>query len=75
MQSESLFNALADPAAIVDWKGKFLEINDRVLELTGFKREKLVDSNFLRTKFLSSRNKAKAQVFGETVDWNSDAAL
>ncbi len=55
---QTLFNTMPDPVVIVDGKGKFLAVNDRVEETTGFKREELFGKNFLRTKIVTSKSKA-----------------
>jgi PAS domain S-box-containing protein len=55
---EMLFNLMADPVAIVDGRGKILEITQKAEEITGFKREELVGKNFLRTKIATTKTKA-----------------
>ncbi len=55
---QRLFNSMADPVVIVDSKGKFLEINDKVEETTGFKREELIGKNFLSTKIVTAKSKS-----------------
>ncbi|UCE28631.1 MAG: PAS domain-containing sensor histidine kinase [Candidatus Bathyarchaeota archaeon] len=55
---QALFNALVDPVVIVDGKGRFLEVTDRVEEITGFKKEELLGKNFLRTKIVTAKSKA-----------------
>jgi PAS domain S-box-containing protein len=55
---QTLFNLMVDPVVIVDGKGRFLEITDRVEEITGFKREELVGKNFLRTQIVTAKSKA-----------------
>ena len=55
---KTLFNTIIDPVAIVDHKGKILEITDKVVEITGFERDELVGKNFLLTKFASKKTKA-----------------
>jgi PAS domain S-box-containing protein len=52
-----LFNLMPDPVIIVDGKGKFLAVNDRVEEKTGFKREELLGKNFLNTKIVTAKSK------------------
>ncbi len=54
----ALFNLMADPVAIVDRKGKILEVTKKAEEITGFKREELVGKNFLRTKIATAKSKA-----------------
>jgi len=54
---QTLFNTMIDPVIIVDTKGKFLEITDRVEKITGFKKEELLGKNFLRTKIVTGRSK------------------
>jgi len=55
---QTLFNLMVDPVAIVDGKGKILEVTQRAEEVTGFKREELVGKNFLKTEILSAKSKA-----------------
>jgi len=55
---QTLFNKIIDPVAIVDYKGKILEITDKVTEITGFTRDDLVGKNFLLTKFASKKTKS-----------------
>lgn len=55
---QTLFNLMVDPVAIVDGKGKILEVTQRAEEVTGFKREELLGKNFLKTKILSAKSKA-----------------
>ncbi len=54
---QTLFNLMVDPVAIVDEKGKILEVTDKALEITGFQREELVGRNFLRTKIATRKSK------------------
>ncbi|UCC40736.1 MAG: PAS domain S-box protein, partial [Candidatus Aminicenantes bacterium] len=54
---QTLFNTMIDPVVIVDPKGTFLEITDKVEEITGFKREELLGKNFLRTKIATGKSK------------------
>jgi len=55
---QTLFNLMVDPVAIVDGKGKILEVTQRAEEVTGFKREELLGKNFLKTEILSAKSKA-----------------
>lgn len=55
-----LFTLMPDPAAIVDAKGKILAVNDRVEEVTLFKREELVGKNFLELEIMTAKSKAIA---------------
>lgn len=55
---KSLVNLIADPVVIVDHKGHFLEINDRIAEMTGFSREDLLGKNFLKTDIVTKKSKA-----------------
>ncbi len=55
---QTLFNTIIDPVAIVDSKGKILELTDKVVEMTGFERKELIGNNFLLTKFASKKTKA-----------------
>ena len=54
---QTLFNLMVDPVVIVDSKGKFLEITERVEEITGYKKEELLGKNFLRTNIVTARSK------------------
>jgi len=54
---ENLFNTMADPVVIVDGKGKFLDITEKVEQITGFKREELLGKNFLKTDIVSAKSK------------------
>jgi PAS domain S-box-containing protein len=52
-----LFNLMPDPVVIVDGKGRFLAVNNRVEEETGFKREELLGKNFLKTTIVTEKSK------------------
>jgi PAS domain S-box-containing protein len=52
-----LLNLLPDPVVIVDRRGTFLVINDRVEEITGVPKWQLLGSNFLTTKLVTRRSK------------------
>ena len=54
---QGMFNMMVDPVVIVDSKGKFLEITDKVEEITGYKKEELLGKNFLRTKIVTAKSK------------------
>jgi len=55
---KSLVNLIADPLVIVDHKGNFLEINDKIVELTGFSKEELLGKNLLKTDIVTAKSKA-----------------
>lgn len=55
---QTLFSLMVDPVAIVDEKGKILEVTPKVEEITGFKKEEVVGKNFLRTKIATRKTKA-----------------
>ncbi len=55
---KTLFNDMADPVMILDKKGKFIELTDRVKEYTGFEKNEILGQNFLRTKLLTPKSKA-----------------
>lgn len=55
---QTLFDLMVDPVAIVDRKGKILEVTKSVEDISGFKREELVGKNFLRTKIATTKSKA-----------------
>jgi len=57
---KSLVNVIADPVVIVDHKGHILEINDKVVEVTGFSKEELLGKNFLQIDMLTMKSKAIA---------------
>jgi two-component system NtrC family sensor kinase len=57
---KSLVNLIADPVVIVDHKGHILEINDKVVEVTGFSKEELLGKNFLQIDMLTMKSKAIA---------------
>ena len=61
-QSEShfknLFHVMVDPVIIVDKKGTFLEITDRMEEIIGYKREDFIGKSFLNTKLATAKSKA-----------------
>lgn len=54
---KTLFNNLVDPVVIVDSKGNFLEVTDRVEELTGFKKQDLIGKNFLKINIVTKKSK------------------
>jgi PAS domain S-box-containing protein len=54
---KTLFNTIIDPVAIVDKKGKILEITDKVVEITGYARDEFIGKNFMFTKFASKKTK------------------
>jgi two-component system NtrC family sensor kinase len=55
---KSLVNVIANPVVIVDHTGNILEINDKVVEITGFSKEELVGKNFLKTDIVTAKSKA-----------------
>jgi PAS domain S-box-containing protein len=55
---QTLMNLIVDPVVIVDKKGKFLEVSDRVEEMIGYKKEDLLGNNFMKTKFITAKSKA-----------------
>jgi two-component system, NtrC family, sensor kinase len=55
---KSLVNAIADPVAIVNNKGEFLEINDKIIEMTGFSKDDLIGKNFMKTDIVTAKSKA-----------------
>jgi PAS domain S-box-containing protein len=55
---KSLVNVIADPVVIVDHKGNILEINDKVVEVTGFGKEELLRKNFMKTDIVPTKSKA-----------------
>jgi PAS domain S-box-containing protein len=55
---QTLFNTIIDPLVIVDRKGIFLEVTEKVSEITGFSRDELIGKSFLTSKIVSRRTKA-----------------
>jgi len=55
---KTLFNFMADPVVIIDRKGKFLEVTNRLQQITGFKKEELLGKNFLKTNIVTAKSKA-----------------
>lgn len=55
---QTLFNEMADPVMILDKKGKFLELTEKVKDYTGYEREEIIGKNFLNTKLLTPKSKA-----------------
>jgi len=55
---QMLFDLMADPVAVVDGRGKILEVTQKVEEITGFKREELVGKNLLKVKMFGAKTKA-----------------
>jgi two-component system sporulation sensor kinase A len=53
----TLLNFIADPAVIVDEKGKFLIVNDAFMDLTGLSKKELLGASFLDTKILTADSK------------------
>jgi PAS domain S-box-containing protein len=63
MESEecfhTLFNDMVDGVTIVDGKGKILEVTNKVLDITGFKREELIGKNFFSVPIFNAKTKLK----------------
>jgi PAS domain S-box-containing protein len=55
---QMLFDLMADPVAVVDGRGKILEVTRKVEEITGFKKEELVGKNLLKVKMFGAKTKA-----------------
>jgi len=55
---ETIFNTMADPVMILDKKGKFLELTDKVKDYTGYEKNEILGKNFLNTKLLTPKSKA-----------------
>jgi PAS domain S-box-containing protein len=55
---QMLFDVMVDPVVIVDSKGKFLEITDKLEEITGYKKEEFLGKNFFKTKIVTAKSKA-----------------
>jgi PAS domain S-box-containing protein len=55
---QMMFDLMADPVAVVDGRGKILEVTQRVEEITGFKREELVGKNLMKVKMFAAKTKA-----------------
>ena len=55
---QMLFDLMAYPVAVVDGRGKILEVTQKVEEITGFKKEELVGKNLLKVKMFGAKTKA-----------------
>jgi len=55
---QMLFDLMADPVAVVDGRGKILEVTRKVEEITGFKKEELVGKNLLKVEMFGAKTKA-----------------
>jgi len=54
---QMLFSSIVDPVVIVDSKGKFLEISDKLEKRLGFTREELLGRNFLTVTIVTKKSK------------------
>jgi PAS domain S-box-containing protein len=54
---KKLFNTMVDPVVIVDSRGKFLEITDKVEEITGYSKNEILGKNFFKTKLVTPKSK------------------
>jgi len=55
---QMMFDLMADPVAVVDGRGKILEVTQKVQEITGFKKEELVGKNLLKVEMFGAKTKA-----------------
>jgi PAS domain S-box-containing protein len=55
---QMLFDLMADPVAVVDGRGKILEVTRKAEEITGFKKEELVGRNLLKIEMFGAKTKA-----------------
>jgi len=55
---KNLFDHMVDPVVIIDSKGVFLDINEKVEEITGFSKKELLGKNFLKVKIATKKSKA-----------------
>ncbi len=55
---KKLFDCVADPIVIIDSKGKLLEINKKLIETTGYKKEDFIGKNIFKINILSKKTKA-----------------
>jgi PAS domain S-box-containing protein len=55
---KSLVNLIADPVVIVDHRGNLLEINDKIVESTGYSKEELLGKNFMKMDIVTAKSKA-----------------
>ena len=53
-----LLRLLPDPAVIVDGKGTFLAINEKVTTMTGYQKEDVIGTNFVTTDIVTAHSKA-----------------
>jgi len=54
---KQLFNVMADPVIIVNSKGNFLAVSDKVENITGYKRNELIGKNFIKTNIVTIKSK------------------
>jgi PAS domain S-box-containing protein len=55
---QMLFDLMADPVAVVDERGKILEVTQKAEEITGFKKEEFVGKNLLEVEMFGAKTKA-----------------
>jgi PAS domain S-box-containing protein len=53
----ALLNFIADPAIIVEGKGRFLVVNDAFMHLTGLKKKELIDTAFFNIRNLTAKSR------------------
>jgi len=54
---QTLFNQMVDPVMILDKKGKFLELTDRIKDHMGYDKSEILGKNFMMTKLLTPKSK------------------
>jgi PAS domain S-box-containing protein len=54
----TLLNFIADPATIVDGKGRFLIVNEAFTNLSGLREKELIGTSFLDLSIINAENKA-----------------
>lgn len=58
LQFDTLLNFTPDPIAVVDEKGTFLAVNNKLYAMTGFRRKELIGNSFLISEIITSQSKA-----------------
>jgi PAS domain S-box-containing protein len=54
----SLFDLMTDPVAIINNEGKFLEINDRIETLSGYRKDELIGKSLFNTGLFDAENRS-----------------
>jgi PAS domain S-box-containing protein len=72
----TIFENVNEMIIYVDNHGKILDVNERSVEITGFRKDEVVGKNFLRTSFLRFRDIPKmAKIFKDVTISGKDSTL